>query len=236
MSGSQSKLTPLLVATRLDSGCWICVGAAAFTAFNLSACPDPNFGALHHHARYTWSGGFPGVLTGSFFFVGGLTIVPAAVGVNPRFFMLDVFGLVLALITGMLLGNHLMWLQWRQYVREHSPAEVERESGNDEEDGADEDTIRGAADSICSAMGNTLLIVVFTLGYPIAILPYYRAESTSDWERFAIVCVVHPLAQEFIMTTNRQKRRSEVEGWQLLSDDNSFTLALQMMNVTCEWP
>ena len=65
------------------------------------------------------------------------------------------------------------------------------------------------------------------LGYPLAILPVYRAEATSEyvrtvranctatrpnsrnscrsqsWTRFAIVCLIHPVAQEFILTVQR---------------------------------
>ncbi len=173
-------------------------------------------------------------MIGSLFFIGGLTLVPAAVGVNPRFFMLDVLGLLLGLVSGTLLGNHLMWLQ---YVREHSAAEVERESANGDQEGPAEDSIRDPPTQSLAALPlllGTFLNGVLTIGYPIAILPYYRAESTSDWERFGIVCVVHPLAQEFIMSMQRQARRSlaskiwDIDG---LDDDSQ---ALQMMNTTCE--
>ena len=59
-------------------------------------------------------------------------------------------------------------------------------------------------------------------------------QSTSDWERFAIVCLVHPIAQEFILTFQRQAKRSYFSNLFDFDDPNISKFALTSINVTCE--
>ena len=42
---------------------------------------------------------------------------------------------------------------------------------------------------------------------PLAIISIYRSPATTDWIRIIIVCVVHPIVQEFVMTVYRTRER-----------------------------
>ena len=35
--------------------------------------------------------------------------------------------------------------------------------------------------NVLVAVGNTLVVGIIAIGYPVAVLPYYRAESTTEW-------------------------------------------------------
>ena len=149
-----------VVAVSTLLGGWISVASAALISFNVSAVkyvqgrPNP-----HHRERYAWSGGFVGAFGGSLFCIGSLTFAPAAVGVNPRFFLLDLVGLLLGVVVGVLLGNHLMRLQ---YVREHPPAEIESTRHTDVGSDRESKSSQGRG----STFTNLFVTITLTLGYP----------------------------------------------------------------------
>ena len=43
---------------------------------------------------------------------------------------------------------------------------------------------------------------------PIIVLPLYRSPSTTDWTRFVIVCGVHPIVKELVLTVQRTKPKN----------------------------
>ena len=195
-----------IVSTLL--GCWISLGFAFHVCFHLSTMsPVLTERSLHMQPKYVWSGGLAGMAIGGLFCNLGCTVLPAGLGLNPRFYMLDALGLLLGPLAGTLFASVLMKSQYQ------SRSQVPRASPE-----VDEDMNNEGVDKVSSAVGDResqkdakavtscgLWIVqsgvgigtgMLTLAYPLAVLPYYRAETTSDWARFIIVCVVHPLAQE----------------------------------------
>ena len=143
----------------------------------------------------------------------GCTALPAGLGLNPRFYMLDVLGMVLGLAVATLFANFLMKSQYQSdSARSPSSQTLTVSLGESEgvlDEGADKvSSAAGDAESqqdskvgatCCNWLtrtGASLVTAILSIAYPLAVLPYYRAETTSDWARFVIVCVVHPLAQE----------------------------------------
>ena len=66
-----------------------------------------------------------------------------------------------------------------------SPESAGSEGGNNEETG---DKV-GSVAAALSSLGNSIAVGIICLGYPVAILPYYRAESTTEW----VILAKHPI-------------------------------------------
>ena len=64
---------------------------------------------------------------------------------------------------------------------------------NDEKDADDENEHKASFQGAVRTLGNMLLLVLIILCYPIIVLPFYRANGTSDWWRFFYVCFIHPI-------------------------------------------
>ena len=58
-------------------------------------------------------------------------------------------------------------------------------------------------------------------------LPIYRAPSTTDWIRILLVCVLHPIVHEFVMTMTRLNTHQAHE--LALNDTKRHYFALSMM-------
>ena len=189
-------------------GIWLSTGLAFFTCFNLGTIPPVLEGrSLHIQPKYVWSGGLAGMAIGGLFLNLGCTALPAGLGLNPRFYMLDALGMLLGGVAGTFFATLLMKLQYQsrpQMLRvsleedegmNNEGADIVSSAEGDRERQKDAKAVTSCGlwivqSSVSIAMG------MLTLAYPLAVLPYYRAETTSDWARFIIVCVVHPLAQE----------------------------------------
>ena len=66
---------------------------------------------------------------------------------------------------------------------------------------------------------NIILTCFVIVGYPIVVLPVYRSANTTDWTRFAMACILHPLVHEFAMMLNRLNANfSEKEYKAVLAD------------------
>lgn len=180
------------------------------------------------------------------------------VGINPRAYGLDVVGLILGVVAGVVLGKTLMKMQYesenRERLEDGERSSVERKSsgkgrgakdgdqsnadgtkGQSRGEGDTDDSDGGRDAGVMLQYGSTIVTSTLLIGYPVGILPYYRAESTSDWERFAIVCLVHPFAQEFILTAQRQMRRIEfIKSGHDLEDPDAEHNALQSVSMPGE--
>ena len=100
----------------------------------------------------------------------------------------------------MVCGNVLAFRQWKS---ENGRAELPNRTDN--ERARAERGKRGDQRLLSSILSG-----VFLLAYPLVVLSYFRAHTTSDWARFAIVCGVHPIAQELLVTGNRLTQRQRV--------------------------
>ena len=56
-----------------------------------------------------------------------------------------------------------------------------------------------------AATFNTIAICFIFMGYPVAIIPVYRAKHTTDAQRLVLVCLLHPIVHELTMTIQRSQ-------------------------------
>ena len=56
-----------------------------------------------------------------------------------------------------------------------------------------------------AATFNTLALSFILVGYPVAIMPIYRAKTTTDGHRLVFVCFLHPIVHELTMTVQRSQ-------------------------------
>ena len=56
-----------------------------------------------------------------------------------------------------------------------------------------------------AATFNTVALSFILIGYPLAIMPIYRAKNTTDGQRLVLVCFLHPIVHELTMTIQRSQ-------------------------------
>ena len=54
-------------------------------------------------------------------------------------------------------------------------------------------------------MSNTILISMIIVGYPLLVMPFYRASTTSDGARIIAVCIIHPIIHEIVLMMQRRQ-------------------------------
>ena len=68
--------------------------------------------------------------------------------------------------------------------KEESETSAESTEANDDDTGDElgsEDKKGSSFVNALASLGNTLVLMLVCLGYPVAVLPYYRAEATTEW-------------------------------------------------------
>ena len=160
--------------------------------------------APHQSTRYAWSGGFAGSFLGAALCLSLIQVLPAALGVNPKFYFLDFLSIVLMFIVGFFFADRLMWYQYSSETK-NVPPRIRKDGAGK----AKKKKSKGRS-LMATARGTQFLVGITTaLVYPLLVLPYYRAQSTTDGVRFAIVCFLHPLYMlvvESMLRENNWKR------------------------------
>ena len=89
---------------------------------------------------------------------------------------------------------------------------------------------RTVAEIIFGQINTTIVIGIF-IAYPLLVIPIYRSPSTTDWARFVIVCLIHPILQELVMTFQRLNPSYGPGNLELaLNDPKRHYFAMSAMN------
>ena len=140
----------------------------------------------------------------------------------------DIVGTPVTMIVGDLWCRYLYQLDHGNDATSGAAAN----SGAEDEEEEEEDATSDGWLSILINLANTASLATIMFVYPTVVLPYFRAETTTDWERFIIVCFLHPLVQEFIMTGQRQLKSQKHRA---VNDPDKEHLALQCLSTaSCE--
>ena len=73
-----------------------------------------------------------------------------------------------------------------------------------------------------AAAFNAIVVFSILIGYPTAIMPIYRAPSTTDGLRLVVVCLVHPIVHELTMTVQRYQSGRSYLLEKTVNDPNRF--------------
>ena len=196
----------VVVATAVLQGWATLSGTLSVTFHVASADPYPDPAKPHFSERYAWSGMFIGSVSSAA--IGSCAVLaPAAFGVNPRFFLLTAAWNLVAIPCGLVLGDSLQWSQYRsdrgreadrRDITERGPraslAEMSEALLADPLNPLTQQQEDATPTSNSSCWGavlkasNGILLMTLLVGYPLAILPYYRAESTTEY----VILIVAP--------------------------------------------
>ena len=154
---------------------------ATFHAASTDPFPDPAH--LHVQERYAWSGNFPVYMAATTITSGCLVYTPLALGANPRYYVLLAASRLSGSVIGNVLGDFVMLRQYRGEIgnaESHVALEIPAAAPRQRRVGS------GGLWASTAKFGNNLLIGTVILGYPVLILPYFGAETTSEYVK------VHP--------------------------------------------
>ena len=56
-----------------------------------------------------------------------------------------------------------------------------------------------------AATFNSVALCFVVIGYPLVIMPIFRAKHTTDGQRLILVCLLHPIVHELTMTIQRSQ-------------------------------
>ncbi len=157
-------------------------GAVAFgaaLAFHFASTdPFPDPAHPHVQGRYAWSGYLPMYMVASTITSGCLVYTPLALGANPRYYLLLIASRFSSGVYGPVLGDIFMSRQYQgefdntesQVAQEIAAiAPRQRRAGN------------GGFWASAVKYSNGMLLFSTVLGYPLLILPYFGAETTSEY-------------------------------------------------------
>ena len=127
------------------------------------------------YAKYHWQVFLVAVLFANLCILGVTFVIPpTALGVNPKFYLLDVLGLMVGGVFSTVFGVMVFLMKLKRDG--HSiPQSGGSPSGND-----DESTEEVSAFRTCQSLSNIIIVAMLVLGYPAVVLPFYRAETTSE--------------------------------------------------------
>ena len=157
-------------------------GAVAFGAASVfhfaSTDPFPDPAHPHVQGRYAWSGFLPMHMVASTITSGCLVFTPLALGANPRYYLLLVASRFSTSLISPVLGDIVMS---RQYQGEFD--NTESQLAQDIAGAAPQQRRAGNGGFWASAVkySNSMLLFSTVCGYPLLILPYFGAETTSEY-------------------------------------------------------
>ena len=189
-----------VVVTTAAIDIWAAGAASCLIAFNTaSADPFPDPTRPYQCERYAWSGSFAGGVAGRAVSSGFFVYAPLALGANPRYYLLitatQLFGGPLATVCS-------VWLQRWQYARSANlNAEIQAAPEAAAAAPRQKQAEKGGFWATVAHVANGTLVPAVVLGYPLVVLPFYGAETTSEYvER--TTCFLHRSCPTLLLATH----------------------------------
>ena len=226
------RANTVVLASAIDV--WAAGALNSVVAFHVAAVePFPDPARPHVCEKYAWSGYFVGNTAANAVLSACLVYTPLALGANPRYYLLLVGRVLGGVVLGHLVGDFLARRQCADDNIGMAETQVALEVDTSPPRPMQGDG--GGFYNGLVWLRNQLLLFGGAATYILLVIPYYLAETTSEcvnvvlarshvthhslnrkchgvphpsgsWTRFIIVCCVHPIVQELLMTYQRQPR------------------------------